>query len=149
MSTRSAICLKLNDTRCLATYCHFEGYVDHQGPLLLAHYNTKERLMALLELGSLAFLAPEIGEKHQYRNADRNHPDWCCFFNRDRGDKDDAWPATLGIADIFKDHWFDFAYLFDLASNAWSVASRKNKTFVPLAGHPDLPGKASAGTSAN
>ena len=60
MSTRSLIAKQIGEDKFRTIYCHCDGYLEHNGRILLEHYNTVEKLDELLGLGSLSFLAPKI-----------------------------------------------------------------------------------------
>ena len=56
MSTRSMIAKQIAEDEYLAVYCHQDGYLSHNGALLLDCYNTPEKVDALLALGELSHL---------------------------------------------------------------------------------------------
>ena len=60
MSTRSQIAKMLPDGKVNSIYCHSDGYPSHNGELLLNHYNSEEKVDALLALGDLSFLDVNI-----------------------------------------------------------------------------------------
>ena len=142
MSTRSMIALKTGDQTCLAAYCHSNGDPAHHGPILLAAYDTEEKVRALLALGQLSVLGPELGEKHDFR--DDSHPDWCTAYGRDRGERNVA--AKRYAIDALA-CGVDYAYLFDSDQNSWLV-TKGGRIFVPLADHPDVPKPAAVSQSA-
>ena len=39
MGTRSNIAYKKEDDSIVSSYCHYDGYVEHNGVMLLKHYN--------------------------------------------------------------------------------------------------------------
>lgn len=51
MSTRSLIAIKQTDGTVKSIYCHWDGYVSHNGRLLIEHYATPEAVEELLALG--------------------------------------------------------------------------------------------------
>ena len=65
MGTRSAIAMKTEDG-IRSIYCHWDGYVDHNGRILKEFYSTDEKVKALLDLGDLSSLRQEIGEAHDF-----------------------------------------------------------------------------------
>ena len=85
MSTRSSIAIKNSDGTITGICCHFDGYPSHHVPLLVGHYETPEKVAALLELGDISVLGSEIGEAHDF-DAPRMHPTWCRVYGRDRGE---------------------------------------------------------------
>lgn len=56
MATRSAIGYVLPDGRIKASYCHWDGYPDHQLPILTKHYTETSAVMALVDGGSMSQL---------------------------------------------------------------------------------------------
>ena len=132
MSTRSIIALKTGENRCLAARCHYDGYPENNGAILLAAYNTEERVRALLALGELESLGPELGEKHD--RSDKEHPDWCFAYGRDGGEKNTA--ARDRTITGLQGERVSYIYLFD--QGTWLI-SRDARVFSPLAEHPALP----------
>jgi hypothetical protein len=70
MATRSTISYHRPDGSIREIYCHWDGYVEHNGKMLVEHYNSAELADALTQLGGLSVLkpniAPEEGEKHSF-----------------------------------------------------------------------------------
>ena len=101
MSTRSDIIVHRTDGKWVRIYCHWDGYPEHNGKILLQHYITQEKAEALVALGDLSVLGPEIGKKHDF---DLSAPNSCTAYKRDRGEKDvdanifntlsEAWPGS-------------------------------------------------------
>ena len=60
MSTRSMIAKQIAEDEYLAVYCHQDGYLSHNGALLLDCYNTPEKVDALLALGELSHLGKDM-----------------------------------------------------------------------------------------
>jgi hypothetical protein len=56
MGTRSAIGYQLPSGRIRAVYCHWDGYPKHQVPILIEHYNSLEKVKALIKPGSMSSL---------------------------------------------------------------------------------------------
>ena len=56
MGTRSAIGYQLPCGRIRAVYCHWDGYPKHQVPILIEHYNSLEKVKALIKPGSMSSL---------------------------------------------------------------------------------------------
>ena len=95
MATRSTIAIELQDGKVKQVYCHWDGYLSHNGAILLEHYSDPTKLEALIELGYISSLAPEVGEKHPYTPNDCNidpsqyhkqYGDMTTFHGRDRGE---------------------------------------------------------------
>ena len=61
MSTRSNIVYDTGDS-VRAIYCHHDGYLDYNGRILFEHYNSEDKVEALIELGDFTSLKPTIEE---------------------------------------------------------------------------------------
>lgn len=97
MATRSSISIHNDDGSYTSIYCHWDGYLDHNGAILYHHYRDESRIRQLMELGHLSSLGRDLGEKHETRNP---HPhgsfDWemwektdgqrCTAYGRDGND---------------------------------------------------------------
>jgi hypothetical protein len=98
MGTRSRIGVMHGDV-VKSVYCHWDGYLEHNGAILLEHYDSSKANF-LVALGDLSSLAPEIGEKHPFSQfdvpeADRvNYDNWCTFYGRDRGESGTEWKVA-------------------------------------------------------
>ena len=64
MATRSTIALEFADGTVGQVYCHWDGYLDHNGRKLLENWSDPYKLRELIELGSVSSLREEIGVKH-------------------------------------------------------------------------------------
>ena len=60
MSTRSYITMKTGDDTYRGVYCHYDGYLEYNGRMLLEHYNTQERVERLLSLGCISSLKEKL-----------------------------------------------------------------------------------------
>ena len=92
MGTRSRIAVMHGDN-CKSVYCHWDGYLEHNGRILLEHYDSA-KANHLVAMGDLSSLGPEIGDKHPFSQFDLpeaervNYDKWCTFYGRDRGESD-------------------------------------------------------------
>lgn len=60
MGTRSAIGFAEYDGSIRAIYCHYDGYVEHNGKLLDEYYNSIEAVEELLDMGDVVALQSTI-----------------------------------------------------------------------------------------
>ena len=141
MSTRSDIIVHLNSGKWHRIYCHSDGYLSHNGRILFDHYTDQSHAEALVALGDLSSLAPEIGEKHpfqsppaylpggdtlrenpEYAAFNKKYGNWCLAYGRDRGAKD--CEGTIGdtIKAVWpeQDTWTEFTYVW--TEGQWFVA---------------------------
>ena len=83
MATRSTIALEYADGTVGQVYCHWDGYLAHNGEILRTHYMDPFKVRELLNLGDLSALAEDIGTKHSFED---KVPNQCTFYGRDRGE---------------------------------------------------------------
>ena len=125
MATRSTIAIKTEDG-IKAIYCHWDGYVDHNGKILKEYYNTTDKVNALLALGDLSSLSTEIGEKHDFDDRSTHRDEWCTYYGRDRGE-DTRTPHTFSNVgewvESYAESWCEYYYLFD--GSDWIVSKGK------------------------
>lgn len=100
MATRSTIAMEQPDGRVMQVYCHWDGYLDNNGKILQKHYRDTAKIYALMLLGSISSLRPEIGQAHdfdaRYAEGDARE-NWTVAYGRDRGETDVE-------ARVFKDY---------------------------------------------
>jgi hypothetical protein len=61
MGTRSRIGLELSDGSILSIYSHWDGYPKFNGVKLVEHFNTKEKVQELVDLGDISALWTNLG----------------------------------------------------------------------------------------
>ena len=85
MATRSVIAIKTKEG-IKSIYSHWDGYPDHHYPILFNHYNTTEKVEALLALGDVSVLdeSLECPEGHTF---DSRVKGYSAFYMRDRGEE--------------------------------------------------------------
>lgn len=137
MSTRSRIAFEHEDGSVISIYCHFDGYPDGVGRVLLAHYNTPERVLELMKLGDLSSLAPKLcpdeGRAHSWSDPASNVT---VAYGRDRGERNVDARTDSQITLLL--NWLrgsDPEFLYLMRNGAWSVApviSRGDYVFAPL-----------------
>lgn len=100
MATRSTIALLRDNGEVVKVYCHWDGYLENNGELLVKHYNTPEKIEALLALGDISSLGEVVGEKHPFDTYDKSKlsaedlalaeraeaESWTLYYGRDRGE---------------------------------------------------------------
>lgn len=85
MGTRSTITVHCLDGKYRSVYCHWDGYLKHNGRMLLEHYNTQEKAEALVALGDMSSLDISI-EKPSGHTFDNPTNGYTVFYGRDRGE---------------------------------------------------------------
>jgi hypothetical protein len=97
MGTRSRIAVMHGEV-CKSVYCHWDGYLEHNGVILQEHYDSF-KANQLVAMGDLSSLRPEIGVKHPFSSLDpeagsdyeERYGNMCTFYDRDRGETDCTW----------------------------------------------------------
>ncbi len=54
MATRSRIGIELKDGSVLSAYHHWDGYPEWLGRILTTHYNSKDKVSALIDGGDMS-----------------------------------------------------------------------------------------------
>lgn len=87
MGTRSNIGILNQDNSVTGIYCHWDGYPEWNGKILLNHYNTVDIVRELVNLGDLSSLRPKLnpepGVPHTF---DNQQEDVTVAYGRDRGE---------------------------------------------------------------
>lgn len=114
MGTRARLGRCNADGSITSIYTHWDGFPEHHLPILTEHYAAPARLDALLSLGDLSVLAPQIGEPHDFE--DREHREWCTAYARDRGETGVialTSPNLTAFASACSGCGAEYAYLWD------------------------------------
>jgi len=112
MATRSHIGVRNLDGTVDYIYCHFDGYPEHNGRILTKHYTDMDKVNALMKLGDLSILAPEIGEKQDFDDRTTHNENWCLAYGRDRNEPNTS-VTTTQFEHLLKDNGVDYVYVFD------------------------------------
>ena len=131
MGTRSSIAMKTEDG-IRAIYCHWDGYIDHNGRILKEFYSTDEKVKALLDLGDLSSLRQEIGEQQDFDAKYKENPElpmfenWRLAYGRDRGETDveaQTFEDVKTWVEAEAERWCEYFYLWD--GRDWIVSNGK------------------------
>lgn len=112
MATRSRIGIENPDGSVTSVYCHWDGYPEYNGKMLIQHYNTEELAQKLIALGSISTLrpriAPAVNETHSF---DIPMEDITVAYYRDRGEplRQQHHPS---VRDYFNGDIEEYGYLF-------------------------------------
>ena len=129
MATRSRIGIQNEDGSVTSVYCHWDGYPEHNGDILVMHYKKREKVQKLIGLGSLSSLAPEIDapEGHSYENP---VPGVTVAYYRDRGEnfnqRQNISPENFFASDIE-----EYGYLYTLEGEWLVKAGYSSKKVEP------------------
>jgi hypothetical protein len=110
MGTRSRIGVMHGD-KVKSVYCHWDGYLEHNGQILQEHYNSA-KANNLVALGDLSSLRPELGEKHAFSQFELRAEEvagyklltenWCTFYGRDRGESGSEFKVAHTFAEFME-----------------------------------------------
>ena len=122
MATRSRIAIKHENETIESVYCHWDGYPQANGATLLEHYTDKNKVAALISLGSLSSLGQT--------------PVSTVAYHRDRGE-DLAIKKHYGsILTFFQSDIEEWGYLFDAKTGEWfcgkGEAEPGRRQYIPL-----------------
>lgn len=116
MATRSLIAQK-EGRQYKAIYCHWDGYIEYNGVILVEYYNSAEKVAELISLGDLSSLreklAPAEGTEHSF---DKPQKDVCIFYGRDRGEEGveaKIYKSRKALFEARRNCWAEYVYVFD------------------------------------
>jgi hypothetical protein len=118
MATRSTIALEYADGTVDKIYCHWDGYIDHNGKILFQHYVDPFKTQRLMDLGDVSSLGPDIGDKHEFdcphKYGTPEYEAWTeakrevtTFYGRDRGETGTGAKRYKDYADYRKNAQFE------------------------------------------
>lgn len=88
MATRSRIAIENEDGSVTSVYCHFDGYFSGVGQTLNDHYQNREKVQSLIDLGALSYVrervAPDKGQTHSFGAGAEGVT---MAYHRDRGEE--------------------------------------------------------------
>ncbi len=123
MGTRSFIALE--DTSIGGSsifrgiYCHYDGYLSHNGKILQEHYTTIEKVKQLIDLGNLSILGKDIGYKHRF---DEKVEGSCKAYGRDRGEQNTTAQTATSLKHIYaKANYMGCEYFYLFKNGQWFV----------------------------
>jgi hypothetical protein len=128
MATRSRIAIEDQDGTVRSIYCHWDGYPEHHGPILLEHYTTQEKVESLIALGSISSLSPETeipeGVSHNFENPANGI---VVAYHRDRGEEL-SFKAHGSVNEFIKSDVEEYGYVFT-AAGEWLFANGHDGTY--------------------
>ena len=142
MGTRSMIAIENPHSKAVKSiYCHWDGYLAHNGSILNEHYSNSPKVNNLIALGDLSSLGTQIGEKHPFSQFVSDTEEfkalpkaeqerikaeaeaayqaakdagYCTFYTRDRGE--DApykhFESAKAALEYYDGSWCEYFYLF-------------------------------------
>ena len=117
MGTRSTIALEVADGTVEQVYCHWDGYLAHNGQILLKHYSNPFILRDLIDLGDISSLKPTIGTKHAFSHFELRAEEvaeykvltenMTTFYGRDRGETGVDKKSFVDFQDYLAHHQYE------------------------------------------
>jgi hypothetical protein len=117
MGTRSTIALEYADGTVEQVYCHWDGYLEHNGQILLKHYSNPFILRDLIDLGDVSSLKPTIGTKHAFSHFELRAEEvaeykvltenMTTFYGRDRGEDGVSAKKFKDYEDYVANHQYE------------------------------------------
>jgi len=116
MATRSTIALEFADGTVQQVYCHWDGYLDHNGKILQQSYSDPFKLRDLIDQGDISSLGINIGEKHPFSphgEGDKAAHDAAVqagattFYGRDRGETNVSAKKFVDFQDYLAHHQYE------------------------------------------
>ena len=124
MGTRSTIAIQNEDGSVTGIYCHWDGYLSHNGKILAENYTTEAAVRELIALGDLSSLGANIGEKHDFNNApyaDTIAETVCTAYGRDRGETGVDARTCHSWTRFINAEGQEYDYLFQPSTGKWQV----------------------------
>ena len=143
MGTRSTIALEYADGTVHQVYCHWDGYLEHNGKILQEYYSNPFILRDLIDLGDISSLRPTVGTKHAFSRLevpmdgeayDKLYGDMTTFYGRDRGETGTGAKKFASYEDYLLNHQYEeFEYILRSVHGqaVWFVADH-SEDFKPL-----------------
>ena len=117
MGTRSTIALEYADGTVEQVYCHWDGYLEHNGQILLKHYSNPFILRDLIDLGDISSLKPTIGTKHAFSHFELRAEEvaeykvltenMTTFYGSDRGETGTSAKKFASYEDYLLNHQYE------------------------------------------
>jgi hypothetical protein len=101
----------MHGDKCKSIYCHWDGYLSHNGKILQEHYDSA-KANHLVAMGDMSSLRKDIGEKHAFSQFELRAEEvagfklltenMCTFYGRDRGEKDTEFQVAQTFAEFLE-----------------------------------------------
>lgn len=133
MGTRSTIALEFADGTVGQVYCHWDGYLEHNGKILQSYYTDPFKLRELIDLGDISSLDNEVvipeGQAHSFQVPLKGIT---TFYGRDRGETGVDAKYFKNFEDYRARHQYEEYEYILRTDGRWYVADHSD-TYVPLA----------------
>lgn len=132
MGTRSQIIVALAAGGFKAVYCHWDGYIEHNGRILHTHYNSQGRAEELVGPGDLSSLDARC-DKPKGHTFEKRAEGCSVYYARDRGEKDATGRTGPDLKSVWPDadSWCEYVYVWK--DGQWFVSKSTIGRLRPLA----------------
>lgn len=131
MGTRSRIGIEMPDHSVVSVYCHWDGYVENNGRILVEHYQNREDVKELIDGGSMSSLrTTHLWESSAVRDENGDivrdeNDNWLYapirdaqpLYHTERGEELDIQHTSFDEFVSGKLGGEEYAYLYDLNDN--------------------------------
>ena len=104
-------------------YCHYDGYPQYNGKLLLENYQTKDKIKELIELGNISCLDKEVApSKDMEHTFYKPAKDVTIAYQRDRGEKGQQAKSFHTLKEFYQFYnksAINHVYLYDESFKSW------------------------------
>lgn len=121
MSTRSSIAIKRKSGKIESIYCHWDGYLNYNGKILLEDYIDINKINQLINLGDIASLNKCV-EPTMEHSFDKPQTNVVIAYGRDRGETNVDKRIHNNIDEFntyLEDTWCEYVYLYDEEKEKW------------------------------
>lgn len=120
MATRSTIAVVNADGTVSAVYCHWDGYVDYVGRMLVNNYNSFEAATELVSFGSISVLNVQCHPtaEHTFK---KPQDGVTVFYARDRGEELVILKYETVNTYLHTNPWEEYNYIF--MNNTWALVN--------------------------
>ena len=123
MATRSRIAIEKQDGTVESIYCHWDGYPENNGLILVENYTDPEKVQALIDLGDISSLAPNVEAAPDTRHTFNDPVDGVVVaYGRDRGETGLGKKSNGSVPDFFNGGFEEYGYVFT-QEGQWLVKS--------------------------
>lgn len=130
MGTRSAIGVMHGD-KAKVVYCHWDGYLEHNGRILFDHYDSP-KANHLVALGGISSLDKNIeipeGVEHTF---DKPAKGITVFYGRDRGESGNEYVVCNSDEEMY-DHFSWCEYFYIMRDGVWYVSQGEGTEWKEL-----------------
>ena len=131
MGTRSAIGV-MHGNKAKVVYCHWDGYLEHNGRILFDHYDSP-KANHLVALGGISSLGKNIeipeGVEHTF---DKPAKGITVFYGRDRGEEGNEYTVCHSDEEMYE-HFDWCEYFYIMKDGVWYVSQGAGTEWQELA----------------